>query len=251
MHFTRKTAFLWHLGASLLVFGVLLGLMLGYWFPPPLFAYDGGWQGVRIIVLVDVVLGPALTLLLFKPGKPGLKFDMTVVFTLQAVAMVWGIWTTYHARPVVEVFAFDTLYSVSYAELQSTGISKADFNRWVGFSPSYIYAEYPQEPEALADAIRAAKMQTGATFLDATRYRPMAEYWPQVRERGIDLGQYVARYADQKPQWLASYTQFAQAHAGQQVVFVPLTTRYRRVVLALDYADGRALAVLDIIYAPG
>ena len=41
------------------------------------------------IFLVDVVLGPGLTLMVFKPGKPGLKFDMAAIVVLQMVALSW------------------------------------------------------------------------------------------------------------------------------------------------------------------
>lgn len=250
LQLTRKSAFLLHLGLSLAIFAVLLGLMLVYWFPPPLFAYDGGWQGVRIIAAVDVVLGPALTLLLFKPGKPGLKFDMSLVLGFQVVALAWGIWTTYHARPVVEVFVQDTFYSVSYAELKEV-IPPEAFAQWVKFSPIYVYAEYPTDLEEKADVVRAARKQYGATFLDPSLYRPLAAHWPQVRQQGVDLGRYVQKFAQQKPQWLAEYHRVTQAHAGQQVVFIPLAARYGRVVMALEYETGRLLEVLNITYAPG
>ncbi len=250
LQLTRRSAFLLHLGVSLAIFAALLALMIFYWFPPPLFAYDGGWQGVRIIAAVDVVLGPALTLLLFKPGKPGLKFDMSLVLGFQVVALVWGIWTTYHARPVVEVFVHETFYSVSYAEFKAV-VSPEVFQRWVRFTPTYVYADYPDEIEARADAVRKARKTYGATFLDPDLYRPLAEYWPEARKRGIDLGFYVNKYAAQKPQWLAEYQRFAKAHAGRQVVFIPLMARYGRVVMALDYDSGRLLEVLNIVHAPG
>ena len=88
---TRKQAFVTHLSISMAVFFVLLYLIIFYWYPSYYFHVDGGYRGIATIFFVDVVLGPGLTLMLFKPGKRGLKFDMTVVVVLQITALSWGL----------------------------------------------------------------------------------------------------------------------------------------------------------------
>ncbi len=73
----RWKAFAIHMGASLLLFLGLLLIIINVWFPGILFSIDGGWDGLKILLGVDLVLGPLLTLLVYKAGKPGLKFDLT------------------------------------------------------------------------------------------------------------------------------------------------------------------------------
>ena len=80
-----------HFSISLAVFLVLLAIILIAWYPGILFSIDGGWAGLQIIIGVDLVLGPLLTLIVFKAGKPSLKFDLTCIATFQAVCMVAGI----------------------------------------------------------------------------------------------------------------------------------------------------------------
>ena len=63
-------AFLIHLGISAGVVGLLVLLMLMQWYPQPWFSHDGGWHVFRLILLVDVVLGPTLTLVVFRRGNP-------------------------------------------------------------------------------------------------------------------------------------------------------------------------------------
>ena len=70
---TRIGAFLIHLGVSFAIFLALASLVVFVWYPDFFFSTDGGWQGMRIIIAVDLVLGPTLTLIVFKPGMPGLK----------------------------------------------------------------------------------------------------------------------------------------------------------------------------------
>ena len=91
----RVRAFLIHLAISFVIFLVLAYMIVVYWYPLPFFHTDGGWQGFRIIVGVNLVLGPLLTLIVYKPGKPGLKLDLTLIGMAQALALSWGIWVTY------------------------------------------------------------------------------------------------------------------------------------------------------------
>ena len=110
---TRGVAFIIHLALSLLIFSSLVAVMLIYWFPGDLFFMDGGWEGLKLVAMVDLVLGPALTLILFKPGKPGLKFDLSVIAAVQVAALGYGFYTTYHQRTVAIVFAENQFTTVS------------------------------------------------------------------------------------------------------------------------------------------
>ena len=42
---------------------------------------------------IDVILGPLLTLLVYKQGKKTLLFDLTVIVLLQISALGYGLWT--------------------------------------------------------------------------------------------------------------------------------------------------------------
>jgi hypothetical protein len=55
----RFGAFLVHLAISLVIFFLLAALVLFVWYPDFFFAADGGWEGIRIIILVDLVARPA------------------------------------------------------------------------------------------------------------------------------------------------------------------------------------------------
>ena len=123
MVLNRYTAFSIHFALSLLVFLSLVAVMYFYWFPGDLFFMDGGWEGIKLVAMVDLVLGPFLTLLLFKRGKPSLVFDMSVIAGIQIAALAYGFYATYNQRIVAYVYAdnqFNTLTStesVSYTHL--------------------------------------------------------------------------------------------------------------------------------------
>lgn len=114
---SRAQAFCLHLTLSLLAFSTLVFAMLALWFPGELFLLDGGWQGLKLVAMVDLVLGPALTLLLYKPGKPKLKLDLTLIASIQIAALGYGFVATYQQRTVAVVFAEGRLTTLSGAAL--------------------------------------------------------------------------------------------------------------------------------------
>ncbi|MCW9032447.1 MAG: hypothetical protein OQK58_13220, partial [Gammaproteobacteria bacterium] len=81
---SRFKAFSIHFAISFVIFLILLYFILVQWYPQPLFSTDGGWRVIRIIVGVDLIIGPFLTLIVFKSGKPGLKFDLAMIALVQA-----------------------------------------------------------------------------------------------------------------------------------------------------------------------
>jgi hypothetical protein len=98
-----------HLGLSVLVAGLAAGLVFGVWYPYPYREISGGRELFLIVVAVDVVMGPLLTLTVFNMKKPikELRRDLAVIAVLQLAALGYGMWTVAVARPVHLVFEID------------------------------------------------------------------------------------------------------------------------------------------------
>jgi hypothetical protein len=97
---TRWKAASIHLGICAIVAVVLAVAVWFVWYPPPLFVAVGGLEIFLILLAVDVVLGPLITLIVFKQGKKSLKFDLSVIALVQACALGYGIFTLWEGRPV-------------------------------------------------------------------------------------------------------------------------------------------------------
>ncbi len=65
----RLKAFAIHLAISALIALTVIGLVFFIWYPSPLHTALGVTQIFLILLAVDVVLGPLLTLLVYKAGK--------------------------------------------------------------------------------------------------------------------------------------------------------------------------------------
>lgn len=106
-----------HLAISLLIFLAIVTVMLVLWYPGELL-YAGGINGLRILVGVDLVLGPLLTLLVFNRQKKSLKMDLSIVALIQFVCLAVGLWLIYHERPAAQVLTHQGVYLMSYSDLK-------------------------------------------------------------------------------------------------------------------------------------
>lgn len=71
----RFQAFGIHLLISFILFLFLAAIIKFFWYPGLLFETEGGWEGIKLIAGVDLVIGPLLTLIVYNIKKPELKQD--------------------------------------------------------------------------------------------------------------------------------------------------------------------------------
>lgn len=120
---TRKQAFLTHLAASMCIFAIVSYLIVFSWFPDFYFYLDGGIRAIATIFFVDVILGPGLTLLVFKPAKKSLKFDMAVILLLQLSALSWGVSSVYTERSGATVFYYGKFSCIAHNDTDDMDMS--------------------------------------------------------------------------------------------------------------------------------
>jgi len=135
---SRFRAATFHLLVCLAVAALLLCLFWFVWYPAPLFKAVGGLDIFLILLGIDVTLGPLLTLVVFKSGKKSLKFDLTVIATVQITALAYGIFTLLSGRPVYVAalgHRFDLIQASEIGEehLKAAGVSLPLWGpQWVG-----------------------------------------------------------------------------------------------------------------------
>jgi len=89
-----------HVLLSAALVAAAFALILCLWFPQPLFITDGAAQGIRLIVLVDMILGPLLTFVVFNPGKTrrALGVDLGIIAAAQLAAYGAGLYSIHSGR---------------------------------------------------------------------------------------------------------------------------------------------------------
>lgn len=98
-----------HLGISSLLAVLAALLVFALWYPYPYREISGGRELFFIVIAVDVILGPLITLAVFNRSKPRRELvrDLSIVGLIQLAALVYGLWTVSVARPVHLVFEID------------------------------------------------------------------------------------------------------------------------------------------------
>jgi hypothetical protein len=193
-----------HLGISAVVAAIVLALIYMVWYPAPYFESMGGQQLVLVVVGVDVAIGPLLTLIIFKSGKPGLRFDLGVIAFLQSMALAYGVSVAAQARPVYSVFVVDRFETVAANAIDPDELAKVtrtEFKSppWLG--PRTVGVVKPTEnqeaarilfamtggagPAALSTALRAVRRdcERGGTACPAARRAAPLQSRPGQRNR--------------------------------------------------------------------
>ncbi|MES2207146.1 MAG: hypothetical protein V4525_10185 [Pseudomonadota bacterium] len=89
-----------HLGLSILIGAIVFLWLHRVWYPSGLFTLTGGISLLKILLSVDIVLGPLITLIIFNTQKKSLRFDLSCIAILQMAALAYGVYTMWLARPV-------------------------------------------------------------------------------------------------------------------------------------------------------
>ena len=116
-----------HFGWSACV-GLLAALMVfAVWYPWPYREMSGGQQLFLMIVSIDLVLGPLLTLAVFNPRKLRTVMfrDLAVIVTVQLSALVYGLHVVHIARPVALVYEGTRFRTVSDVDVVHEELSAA------------------------------------------------------------------------------------------------------------------------------
>jgi hypothetical protein len=144
-----------HLLVSLIVGSVIAVFMLTVLYPPPFHIISGGLGLMGILLSVDIVLGPMLTLAVANKSKQFavLKRDVLCIGCLQLLALGYGVYAAHTARPVYEVLEVDRIRVVTAADIDPTDLSssKSSFANLPVFGIERIGVREPKdEKEKLA-----------------------------------------------------------------------------------------------------
>jgi len=116
-----------HLVISIAVVALAALLVFGVWYPSPWRQLLGVAGVFGLVVGVDLVCGPMLTLVLASPKKSRKErwVDLSLVGAIQLIALAYGLWSVFVARPVALVFEVDRLTIVSANEVQTDQLNAA------------------------------------------------------------------------------------------------------------------------------
>ena len=241
----RYKAFGTHLLGSVVVALLTSALVFMVWYPG-LLASATGVIGVFLIVLaVDVVIGPLITLIVFNTAKKELKRDLAVVLLLQLAALGYGVHTVWVARPVYQVFntdRFDLAYANDFDEAKLKKATSAEFGSLPWSGPRTIAAKRPESGK-LRNEILFSSLAGGDDIAQMVQYYvPYAELKDEVLKRQQPLDKLLLFNATRT----AEVEALRRRYASRSVGFVPLKGKVKDLTVVIDAQTAEVLETVAL-----
>lgn len=238
--------------AHLLVSGTVAllsaALVFLLWYPGWL-SYASGVASIFLIVLgVDVVLGPLITLIVFNPKKKELKRDLLIVVLVQLAALLYGLHTVFVARPVYMVFTVDRFEVVYANDISDGNLVKVTDPAYQGlpwFGPKTVAAKLPTDGKARTDILFSA-LSGGADVQQMPQYYvPYAELQRTAAQRAQPL---TALHA-LNPGKTGGVDALLKKYEARklEVGFLPLKAKTNDLAVILDKKTGEVLEMVDLL----
>lgn len=242
----RIKAFLIHLALSLGILAVLLVIIYKIWYPQPFFSGDGGWQGVRIVAGVDIILGPLLTLVVFNIKKPWkeLRRDLSIIGLIQITALCAGVWLVYEQRTRLITFADGYFMSLSEYNVEKANPAPELLKQIMAQKPPIAFVELPDDPDK-AMAMLDEHVMRKPMHLMGQFYELLSS---ENRQKMLASGHDLKLVAETLPDKKAVIEAFLNKHPDPQLalLMIPINLRYKTLSLVLDKNNGEMIGTLPI-----
>ena len=187
----RLKAFGLHLTGSACALTLILGGLYLGWYRWPGWFLTGVLHVLIIVGIVDLALGPTLTLIIANPRKPRreLARDIGIIVTVQIAALIYGAATLWHGRPIYYTFSADRLEMVQASDVEGSEIVLARRQNpalapyWYS-RPRWVWAPLPDNPEEAAKIVNSTVFGSGQDVIDMPRYfKPWEQGLPKLRDQ--------------------------------------------------------------------
>ena len=238
-----------HLAVSVLIAAACAALVFGLWYPYPYSELAGGRELFLLVVSVDVVIGPLLSLVVYDPAKPRRELwrDLGVIFALQLLALGYGMASVAQARPVLLAFEGDRFRIVAAPDVDPEGLDKAPGERarigWAGpkkVAVRLLEATDPEFPQSIKQAMEGLHPAfRPQRWVDYDRQRT------KVVEQAKPLSELKKRQPAQAALIDAAVRDSGLAEA--ELGYLPLASRHRTDwIVGVRMADGEPVLYLPV-----
>lgn len=232
-----------HLSISVLIGLIAFSLLYFVYYPQPYFAAAGADKLVLILLGVDVVLGPLLTLVVFKSGKKTLKFDLSTIATLQFAALAYGLYIMWIARPAFILGVTDRIEIVYANTITAERFAQAELPQFKAdplFGPVFGVTRRPlagpEQDEILEASFNGSDIQLFPRYF--------------IERKGERFEQFLGNA--KVPEDLPKHTQTAiEAYLKKhpypgKVVGIPMKGRVDEYTLLMDRKTGKEIVALSV-----
>jgi hypothetical protein len=237
MHFRLKL-FSLHLLSSATVLTLILGCLYFGWYRWPGWYLTGVTRVILVMVSVDVVLGPTLTLIIASPKKARreLARDIGIIVAVQLCALTYGSVQLWNGRPLYYVFSENALsvvqaYDINDQDADLGRQQNAEFApHWYSL-PRWVWVALPQDPKERQALVSGTS--SGAAVISMPKYyKPWEKGLPALRDQLYKLDDSKFFFGSEKKK-LKERMQ-AAGMATDQADTLPFTGRTRPLLAVFN-----------------
>ncbi len=232
-------AMLLHLLISIIIVGLFFSVVKYSWYPEIYYELENVWEGIRILVFVDFVLGPLLTFIIFAPRKKNLRFDLAAIASFQLIALLYGGHLVYQQRPAILVFAIDRFEVLKASDEVVQSLPNSYFGNQSFKYPVLSYALPPSSKKENSDNI----LNNIQFHKIANRHRPLDNYIEKLVEQSLEISFFTPKYPTSK----SSLVEFVRKFSNKNYILLPIQgTTEEAKVIGIDRATLSVLGYIDI-----
>lgn len=236
-----------HLGLSLAVALLAALLVFGMWYPYPYRQISGGRDLFLLVVTVDVILGPLITLVVFNRAKPWseLRRDLALVALTQLAALSYGLWAVSVARPVHLVFEIDRFRVVHAIDIPTELLPKAPpgIEALPLTGPTLLSLRPFRDNQESMDATLAA-LQGVPLAARPDLWQPYASAVPQILQAAHPVTALKVRFANRAAE--IDRTLADAGRSAENMVYLPLAGRKSVWTVFLDPVTAHIVATMPL-----
>ena len=235
-----------HLAISAAIGVSVVALMLTLWYPQHYFAAMGGDTLIMLLIGVDVVIGPLITLIIFDPNKKHLRFDLAVIALLQLTALVYGCSVMFKARPAFNVFVVDRFEVIAASDVDQESLEKAKppFRTLPLTGPKIASAREPDDPKRMSDIVISA----AAGGSDLANFPDLYVPYEDVKTLAGKAGKPLAELAKHQPQDAPLIKSFisGSGRAEDAIGYLPMKARNHDMAVVVDKKTGDIVGIVPV-----
>jgi hypothetical protein len=237
-----KASFI-HLGLSIILVALLIGSILFFWFPQLFIGVTEFKEVASIIISVDLVLGPLLTFVVFQPQKKTLTFDLSVIISIQLIALTYGVYALYQIHPVYITFTIDRFTIVNARDAEPKKSKYKEYNISKFSSATLAYAKMPEEREKRNDVTMTAAFGGKDLEQRVEYYKPYKTGINEILLKSLDPTIIFSKNnpTDESKLFLEKFGNTIENYA-----FLPLNSMSKDAIIVLDKKTADAVAMIDI-----
>ena len=165
-----------------------------------------------------------------------------MIALVQAIALTWGVWTTYNERPAAIIYTLDFFTPVPAYQLAENGVTSKELAKYGNDWPILIYIDVPKEKfsEILAESVRAGK----PLYLQTKYYSKFSKaQMPVLKENSMNLEKYV----ETRPKLKKIYQKaLLTGTAKTNISYLALHSREKWTTVVFDLDEMRIIDTIDI-----